>query len=242
MDQLGTVLAAHRAYLRGWDPAPGADPDLVTYRSDVPHATLNGVLRLRDRPAGDALREARARLDGVPRIWWVGPDSDPGTSAALQGAGAVKRTELPIMVADLIEAPKQPPETAGLEITRATDLVEYATAYGRVSGVDPAAIDTVVERERAQPDVVRLAGRGPDGTVAGTATAWFSHDIVTLYFVGTQPAHRRQGVGAAMTAAVLDLARQRGVTTAALSATPMAVSLYHRLGFRQVGAFDILSF
>jgi ribosomal protein S18 acetylase RimI-like enzyme len=90
--------------------------------------------------------------------------------------------------------------------------------------------------------VIRLAGRTHDGTIAGTATAWISHDVLTLYFVGTQPEHRHQGIGTAMTAAALGLARERGIPRAALTATPIAEPIYRRLGFRQVATFEILSF
>ena len=71
------------AYLLGWNIGAAGGPDLPTYRSEVPHAPLNGVLRVAGRTPQDALAEARKRLHGVPRIWWVGPDSDAGTAAGL---------------------------------------------------------------------------------------------------------------------------------------------------------------
>ncbi|MEV0720754.1 hypothetical protein, partial [Asanoa sp. NPDC050611] len=128
-------LAAHRAYLRGWS-TQSSDDDLVTYRSDVAHATLNGVLRTRGRPTRQALDQARERLHGVPRIWWVGPDSDPGTANDLRHEGATPLTQLPIMVVDPEQAAR-PPTVAGLEIEETTNITEYAAAYARVSGIDP---------------------------------------------------------------------------------------------------------
>ncbi|MFG2073228.1 GNAT family N-acetyltransferase [Nonomuraea maritima] len=244
MESTDTLLAAHRAYLLGWDVGSGAADDLVTYRSEVPHASLNGVLRVSGRDPRDALAEARDRLDGLPRIWWAGPDSDAGTADALVSLGAVRVARMPIM-AVAVEETATPPTPAGLRVEETTDLEEFVPAYARVSGVVPDGVAAVLEREKAfaaDGTIVRLAGRLEDGRVAGTAVAWFSREVLTLYFVGTQPEHRRRGIGAAMTAAALDLARARGVRTAALTSTPAGESLYRRIGFRPVGAFELLSF
>ncbi|MFD0782731.1 hypothetical protein ACFQZ8_02145, partial [Micromonospora azadirachtae] len=64
MESNDALLAAHRAYLLGWNIGEAGGPDLVTYRSDVPHPPLNGVLRLHGCDPADALVEARRRLDG----------------------------------------------------------------------------------------------------------------------------------------------------------------------------------
>jgi hypothetical protein len=103
------LLAAHRAYLLGWNIGEAGDADLATYRSDVPHPPLNGVLRLVGRDPADALAEARRRLDGVPRVWWVGPDSDARTADALTSLGAVPVVALPIMVVPIDQASPAPP-------------------------------------------------------------------------------------------------------------------------------------
>ncbi|MFB9247771.1 GNAT family N-acetyltransferase [Sphaerisporangium melleum] len=244
MTALDTVLAAHRAYLLGWDIGSPVSPGLPTYRSKVPHAPLNGVLRVRGPAPRDALAEARLRLADVPRIWWAGPDSDAGTADALLSLGAAQVAHMPIMTV-AIDRAAPAPVPAGLRITETTDLPEFVTAYARVSGIRPDGIPATIEREKAfsgDGTVVRLAGRLDDGRIAGTAVAWLSHDLLVLYFMGTQPEHRRRGIGAAMTRAALDLARERGVRTAALVASAAGEPLYHRIGFRTAGAFRLLSF
>ncbi|MEU8298522.1 GNAT family N-acetyltransferase [Micromonospora sp. NPDC048909] len=244
MESLDTVLAAHRAYLLGWNVGASGGPDLLTYRSEVPHAPLNGVLRVTGCAPRDALVEACHRLHGVPRIWWAGPDSDPGTAEGLLSLGAVEVARLPIMTTTTGRATVAP-TPAGLRISESTDPHEFVPAYARVSGIPPEGVPAAIDREKAftgDGTVIRLAGRFEDGRIAGTAVAWLSHGLVTLYFVGTQPEHRRRGVGAAMTAAALDLARERGVRTAALTSTAAGESLYGRLGFGTVGRFRLLSF
>ncbi|MFF4878834.1 GNAT family N-acetyltransferase [Micromonospora sp. NPDC000668] len=243
MEFLDTVLAAHRAYLLGWNIGEPGDPDLLTYRSDVPHAPLNGVLRVTGRTPQDALTEARRRLDGVPRVWWVGPDSDAGTADGLASLGAVDVARLPIMTVAIGDA-ADAPTPAGLHISESTDLDTFVRAYARVSGIPAEGVAAAIDREKAfsgDGTVLRLAGR-LDDRIVGTAVAWLSHGLATLYFVGTQPEQRRRGIGAAMTRAALDLAGERGVRTAALTSTPVGEPVYRRLGFRTVGTFRLLTF
>nr|WP_146218421.1 GNAT family N-acetyltransferase [Micromonospora acroterricola] len=244
MESLDTVLAAHRAYLLGWNVGPPGGPDLPTYRSEVPHAPLNGVLRVAGRTPRDALAEARRRLDGVPRVWWVGPDSDADTADGLVSLGAVEVARLPIMTVAIGEAAGVP-APAGLHIAETIDLDAFVPAYARVSGIPAEGVAAAIDREKAftgDGSVVRLAGRLADGRIVGTAVAWLSHGLLTLYFVGTQPEERRRGIGAVMTRAALDLAAQRGVRTAALASTPVGERVYGRLGFRTVGTFRLLTF
>ncbi|MEU5904678.1 GNAT family N-acetyltransferase [Micromonospora sp. NPDC047467] len=243
MASLDTVLAAHRAYLLGWNVGEPSGPDLVTYRSDVPHAPLNGVLRATGRTPREALVEARRRLDGVPRMWWAGPDSDGGLADGLVALGAVEVAQMPIMTVEIGDA-ADAPTPAGLQISLSTDLDAFVPAYARVSGIPPDGVAAAIDREKAfagNGTVLRLAGH-LDGRIVGTAVAWLSHDLLTLYFVGTQPEQRRRGIGAAMTRAALDLAGDRGIRTVALTSTPVAEPVYHRLGFRTAGTFRLLTF
>jgi ribosomal protein S18 acetylase RimI-like enzyme len=234
------VLAANRAYLLGWNDGPAVSD---IYRSGVPHPTLNGVVRVAGRPLSEAYAEACDRLDGVPRVWWVGEDSDPGTAEGLLELGATPLAiGLPVMVAEVAAASvvRDPP---GLTIQYATDVAEFVEAYARVSGIPDEGVPIAAERDKAfGGSVLRLVGRLPDGEIAGTVEAWFSHGLVTLYFVGTQPEFRRRGIGSAMTQAVLRHAAVRGVGTAALTSTAMAEPIYRRLGFREVGHYQIFSF
>ncbi|MEU4475188.1 GNAT family N-acetyltransferase [Micromonospora sp. NPDC023888] len=244
MESIDELLAAHRAYLLGWNIGEAGDVNLVTYRSDVPHPPLNGVLRLVGRDPADALVEARRRLDGVARIWWVGPDSDAGTADALASLGAAPVITLPIMAVPIDEA-SDAPAPAQVRIAETSDVDEFVTAYARVSGIPPTGVPAAIARERSfvgDGTLIRLAGRLDDGRIVGTAVAWLSHGVLTLYYVGTHPEYRRQGIGAAMTRAALDVAHERGIRTASLSSTVAGEPVYRRLGFRTVGTYRLLSF
>jgi predicted GNAT family acetyltransferase len=61
-------------------------------------------------------------------------------------------------------------------------------------------------------------------------------DVTEVVGVATLPAVRRQGLGAAVTGAVVQDARERGVETIFLSAGSEDIArVYARLGFRRVG-------
>lgn len=93
---------AHRAYLLGWNLDAPADPDLPIYRSGVPHAPLNGVVRATGLSPRDALAEARRRLDGLPRVWWSAPDSSAGLTDALLALGAAGFRTVAVRHPDLL--------------------------------------------------------------------------------------------------------------------------------------------
>jgi len=232
------VFAANRAYLLGWNDGPAEDD---IYRSEVPHAPLNGVVRVHGRPLAEAYAQACDRLAGLPRVWWVGQDSDPGTTDGLLGLGAtVLADRMPVMAAP-VGAVCSGVELPGLVIEEATDVGEFVAAYARVSGIPEVGVPIAVERDKALP-VLRLVGRLEDGSIVGTAEAFFSHGLVLLYFVGTQPEHRRRGIGTAMSRAVLRHADARGIRTAALTSSAMGEAVYRRLGFREVGSYRLFGF
>ena len=104
-----------------------------------------------------------------------------------------------------------------------------------------ALIDVDVARVAALDDLPGDVLKGVPG-VRGYASAGFDAALVTITvgfdanvsFVATRPDARRRGLATAVTATALGDARNRGVSTASLQATPMAEQLYTRLGFKPV--------
>ncbi|TFV29680.1 GNAT family N-acetyltransferase [Streptomyces sp. T1317-0309] len=54
-------------------------------------------------------------------------------------------------------------------------------------------------------------------------------------------AHRRRGIGGALTAAALQVGRERGMRLAALVASPAGEPLYRRFGFTTVSEYRIFT-
>ena len=74
-----------------------------------------------------------------------------------------------------------------------------------------------------------------DGTPVAVASLFLDAGIDGVYSVGTLPAARRRGYGAAVTLAALAHARDVGYRIASLWASAQGESVYRRLGFRPFG-------
>ncbi len=99
---------------------------------------------------------------------------------------------------------------------------------------DAGTIAMLRERLRSGHSVL-AAAFGPDGPVA--AGSYQAVDgVAEITGVGVLPTHRRQGLGAAVTALLAADALERGVQTVFLSATDEVVArVYARIGFREIG-------
>ena len=99
---------------------------------------------------------------------------------------------------------------------------------------DAGTIAMLRERLRSGHSVL-AAAFGPDGPVAaGSCQA--TGGVAEITGVGVLPTHRRQGLGAAVTALLAGDALERGVQTVFLSATDHVVArVYARIGFREIG-------
>jgi ribosomal-protein-alanine N-acetyltransferase len=83
---------------------------------------------------------------------------------------------------------------------------------------------------------VRVAHR--DGVIVGAAVAWIVADEVHVLDVATAPEHRRQGIGRALVADVVELAREQRALQMYLEvrrSNAAAIALYRGAGFAATG-------
>ncbi|MFJ9521184.1 GNAT family N-acetyltransferase [Kitasatospora sp. NPDC101801] len=199
---------------------------------------------------------ARQRELGVPESFeWVA-ETSPALRAAVEGSG-LHVHEHPLMVLDPT-APAVATPSAAARVVGADDpaLAEaLAVAYlsfgepGTAIGTaGPDELAALTAQLTADGTAARTAGRirdgltvvaaafGPDGTALGGGQHQPVGPVSELVGIGTLPSARRQGVGYAVTAALVADARARGVETVFLSAGDDDVArIYARLGFRPVG-------
>ncbi|WP_431961662.1 GNAT family N-acetyltransferase [Actinacidiphila sp. bgisy160] len=246
-EALAEVTANFRQYLMGWGRTQGGDGGLDRYRSGLATPQFNGVVRIRSLDAlGRAVATARTELAGVPWWWWAGPDSPEGTAAALTRHGAVPLGALPLMVRPLDRAPdpEDPPAGLRVEAVETPDrLAGLVRTYRTSMGIAPGLQRDLVrfEARRADnADVVRLAAV-LDGDVVGTTVVITAHGVAGIFLVHVAEPHRRRGIGAALTAAALRLAHDRGTHQAALLASPAGEPLYRRSGFTTVSEYRLFT-
>jgi GNAT superfamily N-acetyltransferase len=154
--------------------------------------------------------------------------------------------EEPGMVLPSIPTPPAPPPN--LTIRRVTDEV---TLYGFWYANDPPPPVPGRPREALapepftnltqffnpslacalDPDIALFAGY-VDGRPVACSALYRVGEIAEIGAVGTMPAYRNRGIGAAMTWAAIAEGAARGCTTAALRASHMGFPVYRRMGFQ----------
>jgi ribosomal protein S18 acetylase RimI-like enzyme len=222
-------------------------PDLVLVDSGLACDTFNVACRARLSRESAAARVADLvgffRETGHPYSCWLTPGSTPAElPTILEDAGLARAESELAMAASLSELSPPPPPPAGLEIARVatTDDLE---AYAGILAENGSPPDRDVRRfyhlaaprllAPASPQRLYLARR--EGEPVATAEVTVAGGVAGVYNISTRSAHRRVGIGTAITyAPLLDAARE-GIATAVLQAAPDGVGVYRRLGFAAYG-------
>lgn len=231
---------------------PGAalhdDPGLRWVETGRPLDLFNGVLQsqlsAQTLPGAVARIRGHFQARGLPFQWHVGPSSLPADYAHLLPASGITHVEdEPGMVADLLALAEDIPHATDLAIrpvTTASDLAAWVGVWGCRA---PAEVVRLVT------DVYSRLPHGPDaslrlylGTLAGepvaTAALFLAAGVAAVEHVVTLPHARRRGIGAAITLHTARQACAAGYRTAVLTASPMGIGIYRRLGFHECCVFS----
>ena len=249
---MASVFANFRQYLMGWGTQSRAGNTVDRFRSGLATPQFNGVVRVRSVSADGAdVTAVRKEFANVPWWWWVGPDSPEDTADVLRCRGGRELTALPVMVLPLDEPadPGTVPHTAptGLRVEPVRDderLAELARTYRVSMGIEPgleAEMVRIESRREDNADIIRLAA-AQAGRVVGTTVVITAHGVAGIFLVHVAEAHRRRGVGAALTAAALQVGWERGMRCAALVASPAGEPLYRRFGFTTTTEYRLFAF
>ncbi|MBT2408969.1 GNAT family N-acetyltransferase [Streptomyces sp. ISL-12] len=260
VDAMASVFANFRQYLMGWGPQDGPGDGVDRSRSGLAAPQFNGVVRVRSgSAAGLDVAAVRRELAGVPWWWWVGPDSPEDTAGVLRRHGGREIAVMPVMVRPLGrptgpdggpgDGPGGGPAgaDAGLRVAPVRDgegLAELVRTYRTSMGIGPGAEARMVrvETRRADnADIVRLAA-SLEGRVIGTTVVITAHTVAGIFLVHVAEEQRRRGVGTALTAAALQVGRERGMRHAALVASPAGEPLYRRFGFVTAAEYRLFGF
>ena len=188
----------------------------------------------------DALADAVAWFDARDQPFSVRLREHQTTryDATLRSLGFGPELEMPGMVATPIPSVTGTPD--GLTVERVADLPSYDEFTARVAPGAPgdwlttdAYRSFMTPHALADPDLAMFVGR-VDGRPLANAAARVDDGVVVVFAVGTEPAYRRRGIGAAMTAAALEWGREQGADLAFLTSSEMAKRMYGSMGFRTV--------
>jgi GNAT superfamily N-acetyltransferase len=216
--------------------------------------------RGRRTPSDHAVVEVRTRQRdlGLPENFeWI-EDVTPGMAKAVRRAGLTIR-EHPLMVLPEGGPPAAAQPPAGIEIRRVTpeDDLAIIDAVGPLAFANPGtavgtagpnelaaavaapdasfgSLDFVRERLRSERTIKFAAFE--NGAPVATGVHQPVGDVTELAGIGTLPTHRRRGIGAAITAALINDARQRGMVTLFLTAGDEEIArVYASQGFARMG-------
>ncbi|MGV9348325.1 GNAT family N-acetyltransferase [Streptomyces spiralis] len=99
----------------------------------------------------------------------------------------------------------------------------------------------IESRREDNADIIRLAAV-LDGRMVGSTVVITAHGVAGIFLVHVAEAHRRRGIGAALTVAALRAGQESGMRSAALVASPAGEPLYRRFGFTTLSEYRLFAF
>lgn len=201
-------------------------------------SVFNSVLYGRPQALAAALEELGPVYDraGV-RAWtvWV-PEDDTGSAELLEAAGHKLDAAPRAMVLDLADLESADagdldwtPEGSLDDVKRINDA-----AYGYAEGTFARGIGDPPAEAAWRVHTARFEGRP-----ASVLTTTDVDGDCGVWWVATLPEARGRGLAGRLLRAALAEARERGAETSTLQATKMGYAVYERLGYRDIGAFQM---
>ena len=199
--------------------------------------------------------EAPYRAAGLPTLWWLDDDTRPGDAAdrleslgiAASGGEAVMALLLDARSLEVAQQAAERARAGGVAVRPVRSIEDLDAWVAAVAGAygwtDPARASllrdlydprTAHGRDPRRTQVVARLG----GVPVGAASLFTAAGQGWVTNVGTVPAARGRGVGAAVTAACLALAAEQGHQEAWLAASAMGEPVYARLGFTTIGRLE----
>jgi ribosomal protein S18 acetylase RimI-like enzyme len=203
---------------------------------------------------------ARQRELGVPEAFEWLAEVAPGLRARIEAAG-LPVTERPLLVIDPHHPVAQRPVPDGvkLHVLTADDpalpaalalprlaFAEEGTAVGSAGHEELSVVADELAKDGTVTSIrptIRaghktiIAALAPDGTPLAVGHYHPANGTTEIGGIGTLPTARRQGLAAALTTALVNHARDHGVSTIFLAYAEDAVArIYTRLGFRPAGS------
>lgn len=213
------------------DPAT----DVLALHTAVPFPMFNAATGARF--GADATRRTAEVADsfiaaGLPWLWWLTPSTtSPELEAVLDERG-LGRDDVPGMYVDLT-TPIPVPDVAGLTLARTADVDAYldvmVPGFGMPDLVREPMGAVMLHVSEAINVVATLDGRD-----VACGTALLTGPTAGLYNIATLEDARGRGVGYAVTAKLLELAREAGAEHAILHASDAGKPVYERIGFVEV--------
>lgn len=254
------VRALEENLWSGWSNfGRGADSNLydeggaLWFDTPIPTPPYNTVLRFKvpDNPDErlDALFQHYERR-GVPMLWIHHPSSEPADLGERLTERGLEEVEIaPGMAANLAELPDPRPAPDGIEVREVTEkddverLFELIVWRWNIPPEHAHHYKAVVEPfQVGKPSAkLRVWMAWRNGVPLAKAALHIGGGAAGLHGVATKPEARGLGLATILTLKVFKAAREEGQQLGVLHSSPMAESLYAKLGFRKVAPFKLFA-
>lgn len=251
-ETLDALRDAYIALCHALDRADGVasadEGDVAWGMTPMPIGAFNRVVRIRlaEHAADDRVRAVADRYGaaGVPESWWIDPQSTPtDLGARLERMGYASEA-VPAMRVEAADVPELE-LPAGVTLSWATEpgalrsaMQLVAAGFGLPGELGDRMADLMVLA--AGPDMpLRTVVARLDEKPVASAQGIHIGRAVGIYNVATLEGARGQGIGAAVTVAVLRDAMARGAGFGVLESSDLGHSVYRRIGFRDVATFQV---
>jgi hypothetical protein len=213
--------------------------DEILFRDPHPFAFASGAMRSHARLDGAGLIDrADELIAGRDYVVHVRDDAaDAPLDAAAEAAGlALVAERYPAMGA---ERPLEPVSVPGLVLREVADEGD-AREFWRICGASFPEIGFPADYFDGPPSATITDPRSAsilgelEGEAVASAMATVIGEVAFVGWVGTAPAARGRGIGAAVTVAATNAALARGAKLASLQSSAMGESVYRRIGYREL--------
>jgi GNAT superfamily N-acetyltransferase len=221
------------------------------FDTPIPTLPYNTVLRFASQGDVDAHIDrifAHYRERGVPFMWVVHPSSRPADlGERLLARGMIEAEVCPGMWMDLADLPDVPPTPQGIEIREAaaeediSQILELvAWRWSVPTEVRPRLAGVARAFDVGRPgSALRCWIALMDGIPVSKVIMNLDAGAAGLYGVATKPEARGLGLARTLTLVAYHAARMSGYGLGVLHSSPMALSLYEKIGFRAIAPFTI---
>lgn len=222
-------------------------PTRLVLETDVAKPPYNTVLRFYDegdRSIDAQVHELIARFErrACTPAWLVHPTTPSGVRESLDEHGWVRAETMPGMIHTLDDLGPEPDVPPGIEIVEADvghgaawlDLV--STRYG-LDEDDSPYLRGVFDRFIGTGVRVWIASH--EGVPVSKLGVHMGNDVAGIYGVATTERGRGMGLASLLTKVALQATADAGFRASVLHSTPMAHSMYQRLGYRDAATFEL---
>jgi ribosomal protein S18 acetylase RimI-like enzyme len=129
-------------------------------------------------------------------------------------------------------------------VTTEAQVAELAAVTGAAYATYGMPVETAADllslprRFLAAPNVVAVVAYDEADEPLAAAITLLSHGVAGLYWVGTVEKARRSGLGRAVTAAVTNIAFDRGASLVTLQASVMGEPVYRAMGYQSIYHYE----